>query len=338
MRRYGLVPRQNRQGLSLVELLVVLAIVAALVALLLPAVQAAREAARRTQCGNRLKQIGVALHLYHDANQTLPPGMIRAYGSGVGTTDLRGNWSWGALLLPFLEQQAAYDRLAVGAGTLSDAIDDPDKLAILQTPLASFRCPSDTSPKTNTERLVGGQTARPVATSNYLGVNGITADIRADFPLPRTQGADRMGLFAVNRGKRHAEIADGTSNVLIVGERNWRRRFQEGLTRTIRAGLAFGVRGEREDDPDGLADAMGTSRFKINYDYDHDHPESRGGRGFGSHHPGGAMFLLADGASRFVSQSIEGDYADTQMTVDHLPNSLIEFLCAYQDGNAVGNY
>lgn len=329
---------RSRTGFTLFELLVAIALIGILVALLLPAIQQAREAARRIQCRNRLKQIGLALHLYHDTYRTLPPGMIRIYGSGLSVPDSRGNWSWGAFLLPYLEQQSAARGLGSGAIRLKDAVDDPPMLAILQTPLTSFRCPSDVAPETNPERAVGGSQVQALATSNYIGVNGITADIRADAPGPRFQGADRMGLFSVTP-RRFAEITDGASNTLMVGERNWQRKFRDGPVRIAGAGLVYGVRGEQEDDGrSGLADAMGTGRFRINYDFEFDRPESRVGRTFGSNHAGGAMFLLADGSVRFVNDTIDGDFGDDQMTVDHAPDSVIEYLCAFRDGNPVGEF
>ena len=331
------VPQRRRPAFSLLELLVVISLIAILIALLLPAVQSAREAARRVQCRNRLKQMGLALHMYHDTNRSLPPGMIRIHGSGVATSDPRGNWAWGSLLLPYLEQQSTYRTLTVGKISLRDAVDDPSRLAILQMPQSSFRCPSDVAPGTNPERPVAGNGTMALATSNYVGVNGTTADVRADYPAARIQGADRMGLFSVTP-RRLAAITDGTSNTLMVGERNWERKFQGGPIRTAAAALLYGVRGEREDDGDGLADAMGTCRFRINYDYEFDRPESRIGRTFGSNHSGGAMFLVADGSVRFLSEGIDGDYGEHQMTVDHQPNSIIEYLCAFRDGNPVGTF
>lgn len=113
--------RRQRRGFTLAELLVVIGVIGLLVAILLPAVQGAREAARKMQCGNNLKQLGLALHSYHDTHGTLPPGMLRDYGSGPTTTDLRGNWSWGALILPFMERETTYQGLAVGSTKLRDA-------------------------------------------------------------------------------------------------------------------------------------------------------------------------------------------------------------------------
>ncbi len=91
-------------GFTLVELLVVIAVIAILISLLLPAVQSAREAARRTQCRNNLKQIGVALHNYHDVLRLFPPGYVA--GSADSTSTSPG-WGWGAMLLPYLEQSGA---------------------------------------------------------------------------------------------------------------------------------------------------------------------------------------------------------------------------------------
>src|SRR5690242_5150998 len=128
-------------GFTLVELLVVIAIIGVLVALLLPAVQAAREAARRSSCTNNLKNIALGLINYSDANKHFPIGVM-AEGDPIE------HWSWATLTLPYLEQQALYDRLNVSKRRLADlfkaAQTDPTQLMPVQTPLAIFRCPSDT--------------------------------------------------------------------------------------------------------------------------------------------------------------------------------------------------
>src|SRR5687767_15666539 len=110
------IDRRRRPGMTLIELLVVIAILALLIALLLPAVQAAREAARRTQCKNNLKQIGLALHNYHDTHLTLPPGYITRFPQDQAATE-QSHWGWGAFTLPFLEQAPLYNLLQ--PGTLS---------------------------------------------------------------------------------------------------------------------------------------------------------------------------------------------------------------------------
>lgn len=101
------------RGFTLIELLVVIAIIAILIALLLPAVQQAREAARRTQCKNNLKQIGLAMHNYHDIFNTLPPGYISRFPNVIVSGE-QGLYSWGAMILPQVEQANLYSVLNVG--------------------------------------------------------------------------------------------------------------------------------------------------------------------------------------------------------------------------------
>ncbi|MEM1060737.1 MAG: DUF1559 domain-containing protein [Planctomycetota bacterium] len=163
-----------RRGFTLIELLVVIAIIAIIVALLLPAVQQAREAARRTSCKNNLKQVGIALHNYHDVYGMFPPGTVSwstaandvtgisaqdfcdtGGGGFLSWTDSRGAWSWNALILPFIEEEGVYDVLGVGAGTWPGEFvnlvesGDAEATAVQQTPLDGMVCPSDSNPRGN---------------------------------------------------------------------------------------------------------------------------------------------------------------------------------------------
>jgi prepilin-type N-terminal cleavage/methylation domain-containing protein len=140
------------RGFTLIELLVVIAIIAILVALLLPAVQQAREAARRSQCKSNLKQLGVALHNYHDVHSVFPPGCVNQEGDTANPDDRdRLNWTWPVYLMPYMDQAPLYEQLNPGPTRATAAVSDPAKRAVMQQPLAAFRCPSDVGPATNTE-------------------------------------------------------------------------------------------------------------------------------------------------------------------------------------------
>jgi len=176
-------PQSSRvkRGFTLIELLVVIAIIAILVALLLPAVQQAREAARRSSCKNNLKQLGLAMHNYHDTYGLFPPGYINQFDTVPTTSSDYSNavdaekvaWSWGALVLAQMEQSAMADTLSVGDVRLKNALSNATTLTAMQTPLATFRCPSDTAPPTNTTKQLtdSGGTNRAIATSNYVAMN-----------------------------------------------------------------------------------------------------------------------------------------------------------------------
>src|SRR5688572_19266635 len=130
---------RTRRGFTLIELLVVIAIIAILIGLLLPAVQKVREAAQRTQCQNNLKQIGLGLHNYHDANNALPPSWKYAVPSGgVPYATFHG---WGVYVLPFLEQSALYQRYDFN----KDSFEEPN-LSVVLTPLKMFECPASPDP------------------------------------------------------------------------------------------------------------------------------------------------------------------------------------------------
>jgi len=128
------------KGFTLIELLVVISIIGVLVALLLPAVQSAREAARRAQCVNNLQQIGIALHNYHDAISTFPPGYIDYQNNPNYTPDLDmgPGWGWAAMSLPYLEQQPLYNAINFSLG-----ITNASNSTAVLTSLTVFQCPSD---------------------------------------------------------------------------------------------------------------------------------------------------------------------------------------------------
>ncbi|MBI2478685.1 MAG: DUF1559 domain-containing protein [Planctomycetia bacterium] len=322
----------------------VIAIIGILVALLLPAVQAAREAARRMQCSNNLKQLGLALHNYHDTYKVMPPAFLYKRQGDTKTgaiiapgaaTDTPSAWAWGALVLPFIEQDPLAQRLNVGNTPLAVAVATPATAALLVQPVPAFRCPSDVGPTVNTAafRVIDTVPTR-TATSNYVGVN-------SSWRIMQTGGnlAER-GLFIADEGRNFRDILDGTSNVLAVGERRWQiKRTGPASTAiyTIGAGLVFGV-GRRNNNSDSLGSVIGSGAAKINKSQTTNLGLVR--RAFSSQHPGGAMFCVADGSVRFLAETIPGDFnpnGTNQNTAPNTraPNSPWEYLLAIGDGNAV---
>jgi prepilin-type N-terminal cleavage/methylation domain-containing protein/prepilin-type processing-associated H-X9-DG protein len=226
------VPTTN--GFTLVELLVVIAMIGILVSLLLPAIQAAREAARRTQCLNNLKQIGVALHNYHNANSAFPTqttGSKPTSGGGCG----KGFMSWMVPLLPYLEQQTLYDSLDLDIGMMDQcelaSSSDYHNLKIsanhanaeeAATVLPVFLCPSDSYEQTT---VLG--TANP-APANYTGnvgwVQGTTISEESGSPVERSNG-----FFGLDNPKQRdgwqqpkvsvRQFSDGLSHTAAVSER-----------------------------------------------------------------------------------------------------------------------
>src|SRR5262249_48448491 len=192
---------KKRHAFTLIELLVVIAIIAVLIGLLLPAVQKVREAASRLKCKNNLLQIGLALHNYHDRMNSFPPG----YRSSVAAdgSDQGPGWGWAAFLLADLEQGNWQSQITFTADIGAPANRAP-RLAILKV----FLCPSDNGPPTFTTAT------RPVdvAFGNYVAMFG-TPEI--------TDNPDAgNGVFYRNSQTRIADITDGTSNTLLVGERS----------------------------------------------------------------------------------------------------------------------
>jgi len=274
---------RGSSGFTLVELLVVIAIIGILVALLLPAIQAAREAARRTECNNNLKQIGVAMHNYHDTNKVLPAGFL--YRTPAGDPD----WGWAVAIMPFMELDALYQQLDVGKKRLTQFYytgATPDEQALLQTPIKAYRCPSDVTKALNNLCAFGSLSPAPfsLATSNYVGYSGTGGN---------SGTTDAGGLFYGNSWRNFRDVLDGTSTTLMAGER----------CHSHLAAVWAGVGRKNSYGNEGTARTLARAGFVINWDYvASGNPENQG-KGVASFHPGGVNVLLADGSVRFVSQN-----------------------------------
>jgi prepilin-type N-terminal cleavage/methylation domain-containing protein/prepilin-type processing-associated H-X9-DG protein len=302
-------PQRRRSAFTLIELLVVIAIIAVLIGLLLPAVQKIREAAARTQCTNNLKQLGLALHNYHDTNTKFPPGWKRV--GGVPDP----SWGWSTFLLPFIEQQNMYSRLNPDGRTLQ-AVFAADLVA-LQSPISTYMCPSDTGGRLNENRKfsrVGRSPAVAIAISNYPGNGGNSGD---------------TGLFQENRAIGIADITDGTSNTIAVGE----RKSKDGAYAALWAGLSQ-VSGETVGGPGGAQGAVrGYTYYRM--------PDGVTNTGvtwpdlaFSSNHANGANFAFCDGSVRFISNGIS--WTDANNT-DKTRYGTFNKLGDRRDGQPLGN-
>jgi prepilin-type N-terminal cleavage/methylation domain-containing protein len=196
---------KGNSAFTLIELLVVIAILAVLLGLLLPAVQKVREAAARTQCGNNLKQIGLALHNYHDTQGSFPAGYLCPPQADPSFTD--PGWGWSAQLLPFLEQDNLHRQI-----NFSLPVAHPSQAAVRTTVLKVFVCPADRATGRFMVQDEAGQPLTEAATNSYAACYGAGGEI-ADEPDAGN------GLFFRNSRVRFGDVTDGTSNTLAVGER-----------------------------------------------------------------------------------------------------------------------
>jgi prepilin-type N-terminal cleavage/methylation domain-containing protein/prepilin-type processing-associated H-X9-DG protein len=293
----------RRRAFTLIELLVVIAIIAVLIALLLPAVQAAREAARRTQCTNNLKQIGLGLHNYHDEMGVFPPGLIARLDPS--TYDNAGpGWGWASMILPQLEQPAVYNAI-----NFVLPVELVDNATARLTKINTFMCPSDafflptfTVVDASTSNTTLGTPICDVASSNYVACVG-SGDPSSLYPYSPTDdppGRDNgNGLFFRNRSVQIADILDGTSQTIAVGEKsqNLARATWTGAITNAAVPITF-LQAE-----DGLSPEGGDA-LVIAHTGELDGPNSRPAHAdqFWSLHPGGAQFLFADGSVRFLKE------------------------------------
>lgn len=313
-----------RQGFTLIELLVVIAIIAILIALLLPGVQQAREAARRTQCKNHMKQLGLAMHNYHDTYDRFPPALFETDIDRNGTNEHVGHWAWGAMLLPFMEQAALYSQLSPGQRTPVQGV------AMLSTPLAIVRCPSDIGAAKADDRRLGtsGSIANlgELARSNYAVVHN---DATTSSTISGCNG-----LFTRNHCFRMRDITDGTSNQLIIGERDSQRDHMASVFLAVSKGAnihdpSVAAPGNNPFEARGYFGVYGAATTPLNSIVPHTSANS----GFSSLHVGGAHFTLGDGSVRFISENIH--QVQQQARVG---GGLLQRLLARADGMTVEEF
>lgn len=312
--RSWLVDPGNRRGFTLVELLVVIAIVATLIGLLLPAVQGAREAARRTQCLSNLKQIGVALHLFHDTKRCLPPAF--ATSKTPGNVNWRSlpptpgffepGWSFFVSILPYIEEDALFTQL-----NLSLPIMDPANAAARTAAalVSLYVCPSDTSPRL-VDVLDFGQASSAVALSGD-GTVITQAPVSSFTGLLGTNDHEHNGVFDGvlfrNSRVRLGQITDGTSKTICVGER---------MSRMAEATWLGSITGSEVVHADGWWQRLGYPTRSHNYRPANCHTTchirssgpnlpSNSPSGFYSPHPTGCNFLNADGSVRLISDDVD---------------------------------
>jgi len=303
---------KRRNAFTLVELLVVIAIIGILVGLLLPAVQAAREAARRMQCTNNLKQIGLALHNYHDAHRSFPLGHLFP-GQGAGT-----GWTWTLAILPFIEQGSLYQNIDVRL-----PVKDPVNLPFAVSKVPNSRCPSMSGPETKSD--LG---AVVVPTTSYVGSAGA---FDQGFELKGVEPAGRLtGMFGRDWGVKIADVTDGTSNTMFVGETvlwefSWDPNWLFRINNTgVGAGNTLG--------------AVRTGMRKINPAPITSQIIRR--EAFASKHTGGANFCFVDGSVHFISENI--DHTNTtwpQYNTTPKPRmGTYQNLASRNDGDVLGEF
>ncbi|AMV20816.1 DUF1559 domain-containing protein [Planctomyces sp. SH-PL14] len=290
------VPSSRSKGFTLIELLVVIAIIAVLVAILLPAVQQAREAARASQCKNNLKQLGVALHNYHESHGVFPPGQIRGWN---GTHEKGNGFSWGAMILPHMDQAALYNKLEPTV----PIFEGTNKTTILASPgIAGVICPSDVN-RTKVRNI------HATADVNYMGSFPGTSYFGNSGAFNNWSDSTSMnlsgGFFTIDPApvSNLSKFPDGSSNVVAVVEKS---------ARVWSGGAWLGAQSATQGTPAPGTDQACCQDWWLNFamyapvnDLRRFSAPTHTNIRVSSDHAGGVNTLMADGAVRFISEQIE---------------------------------
>jgi prepilin-type N-terminal cleavage/methylation domain-containing protein len=336
----GFVERNRREAFTLVELLVVIAIIGVMVGLLLPAVQAAREAARRMSCSNNLKQIGLAIHMYHDTYNAIPPAYFAQADALVGTAKPA---SWIVRILPFMEQTAAYEQTDFSTDFSNRVGVNRNWRAYHRLIVPTIICPSSPLPVTRLENATAGTVALGAPAqletqmSNYIGVSGQYNFANMAWWNGYFGMADYNGVMIPvdmrnPRPLKFSSILDGTTNTIAVGEQaNFKTVIAADGSRTTfddRSsnfnGGAWSGGGGRMDPTLGgnFADTyrMNVASIRVGMNFtpiqpitDRNNPWGTGPNGgwpgmhysFNSAHTGGVQFVKMDGSVQFITDNIK---------------------------------
>jgi len=285
--------RRSKQGFTLIELLVVIAIIAILIALLLPAVQQAREAARRTQCKNNLKQLGLAMHNYHDVNKGFP---VAQYSCCWGT--------WVVGIMPYIEQTNLYNQYnfnnKYGVPVDNARYNHGTNLPVSTTRIAALSCPSD-SPNAPFSNITCHNYAVNFGNTGYAQQANLNGVVFREAPFKLS------GNNTPAQNKRMRDIVDGTSNTLLVGE------VLQGSGSDLRGFSWWGDASQFTTylpPNSSIPDRIYTSSFCNNQPISNmpcavstsANPTMFASR---SRHVGGVQVTLCDGSSRFISENID---------------------------------
>ncbi|MCU0960422.1 MAG: DUF1559 domain-containing protein [Pirellulaceae bacterium] len=281
--------RHPARAMTLVELLVAMAVVGVLVAVLLPAVQGTREAARRLQCQHHLKQLALAMHEYHAAHDSFPYGVHAGWGH-----------SWGAQLLPFLEQTPLAERIPWGEpGWWMGKDPNSRRLQELaRTQIPCFRCPAQGHPVTDDVNQIADRYV-----TNYLACAGgdATHDNLGPGGMDRSNGMFRASLFTrmPMPPSRFRDVRDGTSQTLMMSESIYLVDGDAGCWICDR----FYLYHPNADQGDGLdfSEALASTYYPLNTQRPEGHRECA----YSSHHPQGANCAYADASTHFVTDTVD---------------------------------